>query len=148
MVAPGETASVSVPSNSPTLVKFIKSSRGGNFAVFGSYTYTKNRNLPHDRTYWNCGKKESHGCKGTITLDCSNSVVSSAEHNHVPNVNEAKAEDIKASLRERARKSLTKPRRLLSDLVQSMPTEVAGYLPSANTPTRPALVSDCFDLPT
>ncbi|GAU90514.1 hypothetical protein RvY_02920 [Ramazzottius varieornatus] len=49
-----------------------------------------------------------------------------------------KAEDAKAALRERARKSLTKPRRLLSDLVQNIPIEVAGHLPSAHNLTRMA----------
>ncbi|GAU90513.1 hypothetical protein RvY_02919 [Ramazzottius varieornatus] len=51
IVALEETPSVFVVSNSPSFVKFIKSSRGGNIAVFGSYTYIKNRNLPHERTY-------------------------------------------------------------------------------------------------
>ncbi|GAU94356.1 hypothetical protein RvY_06145 [Ramazzottius varieornatus] len=54
-----------------------------------------------------CRKKESHGCKGAIILDSLNIVLSSAEHNHVANANETIAEDAKAALRERARKSLT-----------------------------------------
>ncbi|GAU92460.1 hypothetical protein RvY_04538 [Ramazzottius varieornatus] len=138
MVALEETGFVSLASNSPTVVKFIKSSRGGNIAMYRSHTYTKNRNLPRERSYRNCRKKDSYGCKGTITLDSSNDILSTAEHNRVANVNEIKAEEVKADLRERARQSLTKPRRLLSDLVQNIPIEVASHLPSAYNLTRMA----------
>ncbi|GAV01021.1 hypothetical protein RvY_11797-2 [Ramazzottius varieornatus] len=138
MVALEETGLVSLASNSPTVVTFIKSSRGGDIAMYGGHTYTKNRNLPCERSYWDCRKKDNYGCKGTITLNSPNDVLSTAEHNHVANVNETKAEEVKANLRERAKKSLTKPRRLLSDLVENIPIKVAGHLPSAHSLTRKA----------
>ncbi|GAU95674.1 hypothetical protein RvY_07257 [Ramazzottius varieornatus] len=68
MVASGETPSVSVVSNSPSLVKFIKSPTEGNIAVCGSYTYIKNRNLPHERTYWNCLAVQQLGASQKISV--------------------------------------------------------------------------------
>ena len=136
MLALEEPASVSLSRSSPVSLRFVKSRKGGNIAILDFHTYIKNRNLARERTYWNCRKKEKLGCKGSLILDSSNNVESSTEHNHVASASEAQADEALAALRKRARKSLTKPRRLHSDLVQQMPLEVTSHLPSAHNLAR------------
>ena len=136
MLALEEPASPSLSSDTPASLRFIKSRKGGNIAVFECHTYTKNRNLARERTYWNCRKKEKLACRGVLILDSSNNVESSTEHNHVASASEAQADETLAALRKRARKSLIKPRRLHSDLVQQIPLEVTSHLPSAHNLAR------------
>ncbi|GAV04604.1 hypothetical protein RvY_14866 [Ramazzottius varieornatus] len=71
-----------------------------------------------------------------VSAQTAKNVLSSAEHTHVANANETEAGNAKAALRERVRQSLIKPRRLFSDLVQNIPIEVNGHLPSAHIESR------------
>ena len=128
-------------------VKFFDSQRGGKIAVFEYYMYVKNHVMKTGRVYYNCRGKSS-GCKGSLTLDVSGEVYGTAAHDHLADPREVEAEIHKAEFRKRAQHSHTKPRKLYSELVQKLPTDVTGLLPAAHNMARIARRQRKMHLPT
>ena len=130
------------------ILKFLKSQKGGDIVVHEGFDYLRNRHLTNGRSYWNCRKKDKHGCKAKLILDASNVVLSFTEHNHATNISEVGADEALAKFRERARESFTNPRQLHSELVQDMSKEVASHLPTAYNMARVVRWQRKVQLPT
>ena len=79
---------------------FVTNQKGGKSLLAGGYRYTKIREGTGNNVFWRCADRKCHGRAVTAGERLEKT---SGDHHHPPNPSSNKVEEIKSTMRKRAR---------------------------------------------